>query len=123
MSEPKELCARHTPERDHHGVLCRACANEEVARLSQIIDEKIESVGELVIEQEQLRAALKKAKIYRRRTGTDERVVVSMVFDPDYNFEPISAFLGADDPLDKEWTPEEWEKLPPAPELVPKEEK
>jgi hypothetical protein len=31
--ENAKLCARHTPERDHNGVLCRECANAEVVAL------------------------------------------------------------------------------------------
>lgn len=87
-----ELCARHTPERDHNGVLCRACANAEVARLSQVIDEKIDSVGELVILEDRLRTALKKAQRGRSFAPDDERNEVVLIFAA-ADFEPVRAFI------------------------------
>lgn len=65
---------------------------QQVEELYKVIDEKIASVGELVIEQERLRTALKKAKRYGRVTGADERTEVTLVFQL-ADFEPVQKFM------------------------------
>jgi hypothetical protein len=57
--ENAKLCARHTPERDHNGVLCRECANAEVVALRR--------------ERDRLREALQRCLAANLATGEANR--------------------------------------------------